>query len=218
MAVIEGGTNASLVEVGVAASVPLHIAAKPVPYGALGHYRVARRFVPAGTTLAGNLWCFRNISANLALIERIKLTIVQVAAPTAAIEDLFNIKVARAYTVSDVTASVAITPAAAMQKLRTSMGNSGIELREANAAAGASGGTRTLDTDAFASGSQWVSAAIPGAPLTTVLDYYPNPASGEYPLALANNEGFIIANGNAFGAVSGIILQLELVWAEVTAF
>jgi hypothetical protein len=159
---IVGGVSGSVAEVGVGASIPLHTVIKPLPYGALGHYRVARRLVPAGTTTAGNLWTLRNPTASgiLVVVKRVLLKVVQNAAPTAAVEDIFTLKVARAYTVADTTNSAAISPASAMQKMRTSMGNAAAQVRESNAAGGASGGTKTVDTDAIATGSVWVAAAL----------------------------------------------------------
>lgn len=222
MSVIEGGSSAELMGVGLEASAPGHATIKPLAYGIGGHYRVARRFTPAGTTLAGNLWTFRNPSASglVMVIGRVSLRAVQIAAPTAAIEDRFNLKVARSYTVADATGSASIAPTAAMQEMRTSMASAVAQIREANVAAGASGGTKTLDTDAIATGSFWVAAAVPGAMQAPVpiLDYYPSVADGQHPLLLAPDEGFIIANENNFGATSGIILHLEINWAETTVY
>jgi hypothetical protein len=218
-----GGVSGAVAETGVAPAIPLHVVVKPLPYGALGHYRIARRLVPASTTLAGILWTMRNPTASgiLVVIKRVSLRAVQVAAPTAAIEDIFTVKVARAYTVADTTNSASIAPASGMQDLRTSMANAVTQVREASAAAGASGGTKTPDTDAISTGSTWVAAALAsgqGNGPTTVLDYYPNVADGEHPLVLASDEGLLVSNANNFGATSGITLHIEMYWAEVTAY
>jgi hypothetical protein len=220
---IVGGVSGSVADVGVAASVPLHTVIKPLPYGALGHYRVARRLVPAGTTTAGNLWTLRNPTASgiLVVVKRVQLRVIQNAAPTAAVEDIFTLKVARGYTVADTTNSAAISPASAMQKMRTSMGNAAAQVRESNAAGGASGGTKTVDTDAIATGSVWVSAALAsgqGNGPSTVLDYYPNVSDGEHPIVLVADEGILLANTNAFGTASGISMHAEIYWAEVTLY
>lgn len=223
MAVLEGGVSTSLAGVGVEAASPLHVVIKPLPYGALGHYRVARRLAPAATTTAGNLWTIRNPTASgiLVVVKRISLRVLQIAAPTAAVEDIFNIKVARAYTVADTTGSTSISPASAMQKLRTSMGNAATQVRESNVAGGASGGTKTTDTDAIATGSVWVAAALASGQSngpSIVLDYYPNVSDGEHPVVLAADEGLLVANTNAFGTASGIAIHCEIYWAEVTAY
>jgi hypothetical protein len=186
------------------------------------HYRVARRWVPPASTTAGIIWVIRNPAASgfLFVVKRLLVRAVQIAAPTAAIEDIFNVKVARAYTVADTTGSISIAPAANMQEMRSSMATASAQVRESNVAAGASGGTKTLDTDGIATGSVWVAAALPAATgdPKLILDYYPNVADGEHPLTLAENEGVAVSNTNSFGATSGIILHAEMYWAEVTAY
>lgn len=223
MAVIEGGVSGLLAEVGLAVSLPQHVTAKPVPYGGNGHYRVARTLTPAATTLAGILWTMRNPTGSglVMLLHKLTLRVVQVGAPSAAIQDTFNAKIARSYTVADATGSASISPAANMQEVRTSMASASMQLREANVAAGASGGTKTLDTDGFVTGSVWVAAALAsglGNGPVTVLDYVPLVASGEHPIVLAADEGVVISNGNAFGAASGIVLMLDMAWAETTLY
>jgi hypothetical protein len=146
--------------------------------------------------------------------------VLQVGAPTAAIEDWFKLTFVRSYTVADTTGSVSIAAAANMQKLRTSMGNSIAELREANVAAGCSGGTKTLDGNPLITGSVWVLAALPtgaGQP-GLVMDLTPDMARGEHPIVLAQNEGLCLENGNAFGAASGIVLHTMVSWSEVATF
>jgi hypothetical protein len=222
MAGIEGGVSAALVGVGLEASSPLHITPKPTPFpSGNGHYRVSRRLVPAATTLAGILWTFRNPTASglVMTVKRCRLRALQVGAPTAAIEDQFLAKVARGYTVADATGSVSIAPAAGMQKLKTSgMGSATAQLREANIAAGASGGTKTEDTDPFTIGSVWVLAAISSSfgSALEVFDYDPDEGDGEFPATFAADEGFVIRNANNFGAASGIVLLLDLYWVETT--
>lgn len=196
-------------------------APRPLDYGAGGHYRIARRLVPASTTLAGILWTFRNPTASglVMVIEQLRLRVVQVAAPTAAIEDRFNVKHARAYTVADTTGSASIAPAANMHDVRSDMANATAQVREANIAAGASGGTKTLDTDAFANGSLWVAAALAsglGNGPVEIFDYRPDLASGEHPVLYEPDEGFCVSNENNFGATSGIVLLLDLAWMETS--
>lgn len=220
---VVGGVSGSIQEVGVGAAIPAHVVIKPLPYGALGHYRIARRLVPAATTTAGNLWTLRNPTASgiLVVVKRIQLRAVQNAAPTAAVEDIFTLKVARAYTVADTTNSASIAPSANMQEMRTSMATATAQVRESSAAGGASGGTKTTDTDAISTGSLWVAAALAsgqGNGPTTILDYYPQVADGEHPIVLAADEGLLLANTNSFGTASGIALHVEIYWAEVTLY
>lgn len=194
-------------------------AAKPIDYGAGGSFRIARRFVPAGTTLAGILWTFRNPHATrLAVIDRARVQLLQVGAPTAAVEDRLSLNRVTGYTVADTTGSVVVTIGATKQKLRSTSGSSVIEVREANVAAGASGGTRVADDQPLVVGAVWVPAAIQTGSIQTlspVFDYQPTTG---HPLVLGANEGFTINADNALGAASGIVLYLDLHWTEVDVF
>jgi hypothetical protein len=123
--------------------------------------------------------------------------------------------------VADTTNSASIAPAANMQEMRTSMATASMQVRESSAAAGASGGTRTLDTDGFVTGSAWVSAALASGQSNgpvDVLNYSPRVADGEHPIVLAADEGIVVSNGNNFGATSGIVLMIDFAWAEVTLY
>ena len=128
---------------------------------------------------------------HLVVVKRIFLRAVQVGAPTAAIEDIFNLKIARAYTVADTTGSASIAPASGMQEIgrRWRTPYPGPRVQRCG---GCIGGTKTDDTDAIATGSFWVSAALASGQSngpTTILDYYPNVADGEHPVVLASDEG-----------------------------
>lgn len=194
----------------------------PILDGLKGQFRVARRFTPASTTTAGILWALRNPTAStvLAVLLRARLRAIQVGAPSAAIEDRFNLTIARSYTVMDTTNGTDIAPTTGKQKLRATMADAALQIRESSAAGGASGGTKTLDPNPIATGSFWVLAALPTGEgrAIDIFDYAPDPALGEHPLVLAADEGVVIQNENAFGATSGIVLQLETVWAEVSRY
>lgn len=223
MAVIQGGVSLELADVGLAAAKPQHVTQKPIPYGNNGHYRISRRLAPAASTTTGNLWTLRNPTGSglLIVLLQARLRLVQIATPTAAIEDRFSLKPARSYTVADTTGSVSIAPAANMQELRSSMATASAQVRESNAAGGASGGTKTVDTDGIATGSAWVLAALSTTvqfPALEIFNYQPAVASGEHPLVLASDEGVLVTNDNNLGTASGIVLLLDLCWAEVTLF
>lgn len=223
MAIIEGGVSTSLAEVGIGASLPMHTTQKPLPYGNLGHYRVVRRLTPAATTLAGILWSFRNPTGSgvLCVVKQVRLRLLQIAAPSAAIEDRFSLKVVRGFTVADTTNGTAFAATANMQELRTSMAANSATIREASAAAGITAGTGTADTEGIATGSVWVPVALQTAsiqPSTEVFNFQPNTANGEHPLVLAADEGFRVSNDNNLGANQGIVLYLDIAWAEVTLY
>ena len=195
------------------------VSLKPLDYGSGGSFRISRRFVPAATTLAGILWAFRNPHASkLAVIDRVRLQVLQIGAPTAAIEDRFSLNRVTGYSVADTTGSTVITPAATKQKLRSTMADSVVTLHEANVAAGAAGGTRVADTNPLLIGALWVPIAqqtSPIQPATVVLDYAPTAA---HPLILGNNEGFTVNVDNALGTASGIAIYADFHWTEVDVF
>lgn len=195
------------------------VSGKPLDYGTGGVFRLSRRLVPAASQ-TGILWVFRNAHATrLAVVDRIKLQLLQVAAPTAAIEARFSVIRAFSYTVIDGTGITAITPAANEQKLRSTSANAVTAVLEANVAAGASGGTRTVDTNPIASGAVWVPAALQTASIqapTPVIDYHP--VAGLHPLVCGTNEGFFIRSDVTLGATTGVVLLLDLQWTEVDTF
>lgn len=185
-------------------------------------FQIARRLAPQASQTAGILWELRNPSAtNLVVLQRARLQLLQVGAPTAAIEDRFSLKIARGFTAVDATGSADITPTTNDQKLRTSFSATTSLLRESTAAGGATAGTKTLDTNAIALGSVWVPIALQTAsiePPTEVFNFTPDLSRGIHPPVFAQNEGFAISNENSLGTASGIILLLELIWSEVLAF
>src|SRR5215831_1817566 len=192
------------------------VALKSIPYATGGHYRVARRFAPQASQTAGILWSFRNPSATLyAVVSKVRLRLLQIAAPTAAIEDQFSLTVVRGQTTGDTTGGTSIAPAATMQKMRASMGNSGVAFNESTAAGGLTGGNGTADGNFFLSGSVWVPAAVQTTPIqapTEVFSFQPDLGDGEHPIVLAQNEAFRIRNENALGTASGLILYLNVSW------
>jgi hypothetical protein len=76
-----------------------------------------------------------------------------------------------------------------------------------------SAGTRTLDTQAM-SFVQGASTAI-GVSLSPTPLFQHQP--GDYPLILANNEGFIINNVTTMGATGVINLIVNVEWMELAA-
>jgi len=221
MAVIEGGVSAALMGVGAEAAVAAHFTAKPIAHGSLGHYQVARRFALINAQAANAiLVAFRNTSANPAVLMRLRMFLLQTTAPTAAIEVRLSATAARSYSASDATNSTALTLTGNNAKKRSTMGTSGVEIRETTVAAGATGGTKTLDADKFATLAMWETAVVPTAgPVPDALyEYKPSLGDGGHPFVFANNEGFIVMNDAVLGAAAAGILYYEIDWAEVAAF
>jgi hypothetical protein len=221
MALIAGGVSGALLGVGLEASSPAHFVAKPTPYGNLGHYRVARRYALINSQAAGAiLVAARNISANPVIVKRLYMRLLQTSAPTAAIEARISATIARGYSVSDSTNGTLLTLSGNNAKKRTSMATPGLEIRETTVAAGATGGTKVLDADAFMKMSLWELLAVPtGGPVPEVTrEYSPNVRDGEHPFLLAQNEGFVITNDAVLGAAAAGILYYEIDWVEATTY
>lgn len=180
-------------------------------------YRLSRRFVPTASQTASVLWAFRNGSSLTVQLLQARLQLLQVGAPTAAIEDRFSLTIARTYTVSDATGGVVITPSGGKQDLTGASGNtSQVAVHESNVAGGLTAGSKVLDDNPIARGSVWVPAAVPTATVQVpalVFDYRPDFAA-EIAATLPNARGFVIACDNALGTASGIVLQLDLMWTE----
>ena len=180
-------------------------------------YRLSRRLVPTASQTACVLWAFRNASSVTAQLLQAKLQLLQIGAPTAALEDRFSLTVARTYSAGDTTGGANITPNSGKQDVTAGSGNtSQVAVHESNVAGGLTGGTKVLDSDPIALGSVWVPAAVPTASVqapTLLFDYRPD-AAGEIGLLLPNPRGFVITCDNALGTASGIILLLDLMWAE----
>jgi hypothetical protein len=146
---------------------------------------------------------------------------------------LFDFIVARGWT-GNYTGGTSILPTGNSQKRRTSFGTTLItDLRISSTATLTAGGTPTLDGLAMmnvrghipgtATGYPIVSAAgglVPGAATsayaTVPFDLFSPSWSGEWPLVLAQNEGFILrATVPATGTWD---FSVTMEWSEVTAF
>ena len=192
------------------------------PYPALGHYvvDVATGAIGAGMASYGELFQFRwTANSNLAVIQEISVTGMR--ATTAFAVGAIDIKatVARAYTVSG-SGGTALTLTTEEATLRTNMGTSVAgDVRVATTAA-LTAGTHTLDTQdlgritTHSSAGPGVAAPIIGSiylPITTL--FKADLASGEYPLILADDEGFVVrATVPATGVWN---LGIRVKWAEV---
>lgn len=224
MAVLEGGTSAALAGIGVESQSALHVTQKPVPVGALGHYRTSHRCALVNTQAANSrLFELRNAHAsNLIVILHIRIQWVQTAAHTAAIEDSIDAYRLTSFSVTSTTNTV--TPVAS--KLRTSYGTidtaatliRGVTV--AGAAAGMTGATLTKDTAPLFQLPMWLLAAVPTAGPTVHTEYHysPDVGDGEAPLVLAQNEGLLIENRVLLGAAAGSSVYIDVEWAEVTAY
>jgi hypothetical protein len=222
MAVIEGGSSAELLGVGLETAAPAHVTAKPVPYGSVGHYRVTHRFVVANSQAAtSRVFEIRNTHAtNLVIPLRLRISWLQTGAHTAAIEDSMDVYYASSFSAVDNTNASTITP----RPLRASMGATSAAIRgvtSTGVAAGMTGGTVTLDANGpTAQLGLWLLAAQPtaGAAPRAEMDYVFRMGDGEHPFVLVQNEGIVVANRVLLGAAAASTVYIDLSYAEVTLF
>lgn len=199
-----------------------YTAPKPLPFGALGHYRVNHRCALVASQAANSrLFEVRNTHAtNLIVPTRLMITWVQTAAHTAAIEDSLDVFKVTGFTAVDTTNTVTPVPSAMRTSMAASPGGAAIRgVTVAGAANGMTGGTLTKDSGSIAQLPQWLLLAQPTgstvmAQLVTVFtdDY------GGHPLAFVQNEGLIVENRVALGAAAGSSVYIDFSYAELTEF
>lgn len=162
---------------------------------------------------AGPVFSLRNVGTNLLMVRRVTVGFVTTTAFTIAQGLAYGMLKANAFSVSDSGGTALYTAGA--NKHRTSFTNiaTAPDIRIASTGA-LTAGTRTLEAVplAVAAGSSTgVGTSMPNAGLL-IHD------SGDYPLILASNEGFIITNDIAMGALGVIRLLVSIEYAEATAY
>ncbi len=189
---------------------------RPIDYGSLGIYSLAGAsgIMAAGLGAAAPIYSFRwGNATNLALIKKIIFSAGDTATAFTAGTFLFNMFVARSFSASD-TGGTSILPTGNSNKLRTSMGTTLLTDVRISSTATLTAGTRTLD-------GQPLSNLVSSDPATAGDDIIaPYPLflanAGDYPLVLAQNEGFVIqATVPATGTWT---FGVTTVWEEVAAY
>ena len=213
MAVIEGGLSGALQEVDPA-FLAARVSERPLPahsWKSVGLRSGLLADLPANATILS----LRNLSANLLLVRRMGLGVITTAPFDEALLLEFALYFARVFAVSDSGGlPVAITGIQASH--RTSLvAPSSIDLRIANSTA-ISAGSRVLDDVALARVATWSAAA--GETIAVSLDNLIKPASGMYPIVLAQNEGLVLQNIEVLGANGIVHVYLNLEFAEIPSF
>lgn len=213
MAKIEDGASGAILAGVDAGSRALRVTPRPID--ALGHYRIAGS-TGAFSTLAGysELLQFRwSDSTSLALIQNIRFRLVQLSAFTTPQEMSLELITAQSYTQSGGGGFTTIGSTPTFRK-RASFPVSRVgDLRYSNTAALILGNRTTAANPIM---TQAAFAAGPGTVIDGVLEM-PG-GSAEYPLVLAQNEGFILRLGQtSMGAGGTARLLFELAWTEVSA-
>jgi hypothetical protein len=219
---IKGGASGQIAEVGVAAAQALHVQTKPIPHGALGHYRVNHRCAIVNNQAANSrLFEFRNNHAsNLLIPTRLLIKWIQTGAHTAAIEDSLDVFKVTGFTVLDTTNTV--TPTVSIKRAGMAAAPGSADVRGVTVAgnsAGMTGGNLTKDGGSIGQLPQWLLATLPTASTVALLlsDLFDD-VNGTHPFVFAQNEGFIIENRVLLGAAAASSVYIDLSWAEVTAY
>lgn len=219
MAVLEGGVSAALMGIGAESSSPAHSTIKPIPHGALGHYRTSVRISSTAAQAANSrIFEIRNTHAtNLIIPTRLTLRALQAVAGTAQ-ENSLDVYKVTGFTVVDTTNTV--TPVSSVKRTNMAAYPGGAAVRHltlAGAAAGMTGGTVTKDTQFFATLPYNVAAAIATTFMWGPIDCFDD-VNGTHPFVLVQNEGIIIENRVLNVTSYGIIWYIDFSWAEVTAY
>ena len=213
MAILEGGASAALTDVDTTFKA-LRTSVRPME--SLAWLSLAAKTgALTGVAANGPIFSFRNLAANPIIVRRVGVGFICTTAFTAAQIVDFGLIVARAFTTADSGGTtVAIT--GSTNKHRTSLAT----LTSAQAFVSTTGvltaGTRTLDTNIMAVNGAWIGAI--GAALAPSANNLFSHDPEDYPLVLAQNEGFIIQNLTAMGAAGVGTAYVNLELAEATAF
>lgn len=213
---IQGFTTANIMEV-EANTRAARVTLRPEDYGSLGIYSNGNVSGVMAANLAANApivsarW---TDAAKLCLIKRVTFSAAAGATVFTAGVALFNLFVARSYTVVD-SGGTSILPSGNQAKMRTSgMGTTLFGDMRISSTATLTAGTRTLDSNPISSIAAGVLATA-GSNIVNpfaMVDQRP----GEHPLLLAQNEGIVIqATVPATGTWQ---FGVKIDWTEITAY
>jgi hypothetical protein len=145
----------------------------------------------AGLAANSPVYAFRYGGTGIAVIRDVRLSAADITTAFATTTCHFDLFMARAFTASD-TGGTAGTLTTNNGKLRTSFATTAVSQIMIATTATNTAGTRTLDTDP-ASAVTCAAVATAGNQFLAPTTITPNAGiAGDYPMALANNEGFVI--------------------------
>lgn len=226
---VEGNQVAGSQDLGGNTRVLVH------PPNVLGCYSANGRTPTYGGRAAGDpLVSFRwGDATRFAIIERVQINVVTTVAATAGFLTERELVVARSFTVSD-TGGTALTVTGNNQKRRTSQGTTLVT--DFRSGGPLTAGTRTLDANPVSSVIGWSPVIFTGIAIgcaggvataaasacaggTGMVDMLNAINGQEYPIVLAQNEGFIIRIGkDAQPTSSTQQTYFNVTWCEATAY
>lgn len=195
----------------------LRITPRPLDVGALGSYAGAwtTGTIAAGMASNGAIFSCRWTNAsNLLLLRKLTFAMASLGTAFTAGIGVAKLIVARNFTGSD-SGGTASVPTGNSQKRRTSFGTTLIgDLRVASTAA-LTAGTRTLD-GAELNNLLFAVGTVANTVYCATQPLWSPDFSGEWPLVLAQNEGFLVqATVPATGTWQA---QVSMEWSEVASF
>ena len=195
----------------------LRTTTRPPEFGSLGCYSkgLTSGVMAAGLAAGANVFSFRwGDATRLALITQVRISAGGIVA-FAAGAVTFGLKLGRSFSANH-TGGTAGTLTGNNAKLRTAMGTMLLSDFRIASTAALAGGTVTLDTDPIKSLSSSVGATA-GTPLVgSGTDLFNTEGQSEYPIVLAQNEGFVIqATVPATGTWT---FSVDVKWYEVASY
>jgi hypothetical protein len=211
------GNSGTVAEV-ESASRAFRMTPRPTDVGALGSYSAlsSSGTFTAGLTAASLVYAFRWTDAsNLSLVRAVKVGIANTTGFTAGL-GLLEMIAARSYTVADGTGSTQLVYTAAKSNARkTAFSTPTADIRISTTAA-ISGGTRTLDTQPLFAYRFPVAVTANSNIIAPYTQIWNPDFDGEWPLVLAQNEGFLL---RATVPATGVwTLDVNVEWTEIASF
>lgn len=161
----------------------------------------------------GPVFSFRNTGPNLAIVRKVMVGFVTTTAFTTAQGLTYSLIKANAFTASDSGGTALFTAGANKHRNSFTNWSSAPDVRISSTGA-LTAGTRTLETvgiGVVGGTSNGVGTSMQGFRMF-------DQDTGDYPLVFAQNEGFIITNLIAMGALGVIQLHVNIEVAETTSY
>lgn len=214
---VVGGVTGSIQEVETA-TLAARVTERPTDPLTLGSYLLSSNngtgAMAAGIAANSPIFAFRWGNANLCVPNAIRFSFGTSLAFAAGVIR-FEAYIARTYSASD-TGGTALTLTTNNAKKRTSFGTTLLTDARISATATLTAGTRTLDANPFGSIVLPTIATNPNPPAFPQIPLYVRDTSDQYPLTLAQNEGFIIqANVPATGTW---FFAVQVDWLETATY
>lgn len=195
------------------------VVVRPDDFGSLGIYHQGANngttAMAAGLAAAAPIFSYRwGNASNLAIVKRVLFEMGSGGTGFTAGSAQFNMFIARSFSASDSGGS-SVLPSGNSNKLRTSMGTTLLTDLRISATGTLTAGTRTLDAQQAASISVPVGTAS-STQLVPVKSILFDQRVGEYPLVLAQNEGFVIQA--TVPATGTWFFSVQLTWEELAAY